>query len=334
MKAAVIHGEQDIRIEDVETPPLSSNDVKVRVKACGICHYDLRFYIGSKRTEKPLILGHECSGIVDQIGSDVTEVKPGDRVAVYTDISCGHCSYCLQGRTNLCSNRIYTDGGFAEYKVAPAERVFKFSASTSFEEACLTEPLACCLNASLRGRIQPASKVAVVGAGPMGLLHVQLVRALGASKVVAIEPMGIRRHKASELGADFVVDPTAGNPVEEVVKLMDGVGADLVIVAVENLKAVEQGVQMVGKQGVAIVFAGFHPTADLRIDVNALHYNEICITGSSDFPLSLFPQALTLIDSRRIQVKPLISHIFPLESIEEGFKTALKLQGLKVVVNL
>jgi L-iditol 2-dehydrogenase len=333
LKAAVIYGKEDIRVENVEMPPIGQNDVKVRVKACGICHYDLRFYTGSKRTEKPHVLGHECSGIVEETGRNVSELIPGDRVAVYTDTSCGHCTYCIQGRTNLCLNRTYTDGGFAEYKVAPVTQVFKFSNSTDFEEACLTEPLACCLNASVRGRIQPASKVVVVGAGPMGLTHMELARALGASKVIAVEPMAIRRQKARELGADFVVDPSSGNPSEEVVKLTDGLGADLVIVAVENLKAVEQALRMVGKQGVAIVFAGFHPTVDLKMDINTIHYNEICVTGSSDFPASLFPQALKLIDSRRVRMKAVVSHVFPIEKIAEGFKTALGLQGLKVIIN-
>ena len=332
MRAAVIYGKEDLRVEEVEIPPIGPNDVKVRIKACGICHYDLRFYTGSKHPDKPHILGHECSGIVEQIGSDVSEVKLEDRVVVYTDTSCGHCGYCIQGRTNLCSNRTYTDGGFAEYKVASVKQVFKFSNSTNFEEACLTEPLACCLNATLRGRIQPASKVAVVGTGPMGLLHIELVRALGASKVIAVEPIPIRRQKALDFGADNVIDPATQNAVEEVLKLTDGAGADLVIIAVENVKAVEQGIKMVGKQGVAIVFAGFHPAVDLKIDTNMIHYNEICVTGSSDFPASLFPQALKLIDSRRVQVKPLVSHTFPIERIEEGFKTALGLQGLKVVV--
>ena len=332
MRATVIYGKEQLRVEEVETPPVGPNDVKVRVMACGICHYDLRFYKGSKQTKKPFILGHECSGIVEEVGPTVTQVKTGDRVAVYTDLPCGHCGYCIEGRTNLCSNRVYTDGGFAEFKVTPAGQVFKFSDSIGFDEACLTEPVACCLNSLLRGKIRAASKVVVVGAGPMGQLHIELARALGASNIIVVEPMAKRREKALELGADHAVDPATVNPVEEVMRLTEGLGADIAVIAVANARAVEEGVKMVGKQGVAIVFAGFSPTEELKIDANLIHYNEICITGSSDFPASLFPRALELIGSHRIRVKPLISHHFPMNRIEEGFKMAAGLQGFKVII--
>jgi len=332
LKAALIFGKGDIRLEDAEAPPLKSNDVKIGIKACGICHFDLRFYNGSKQVAKPRILGHECCGVVEQVGAEVTDVKSGDRVVVSTDIPCGHCSYCIAGKTNFCLNRVSADGGFAEYLVAPAKQVLKFSNSTNFDEACLTEPLACCLNGSLRGKIRAASSVVVVGVGPIGLLHVELARLLGSSKVIAIDPVAPRRQKALELGADAVVNPRNGDAVQEIMKLTDGLGADTVIVAVENIDAVEQGIKMVAKQGVAVIFAGFHPTKELKVDANLLHYNEISLTGSSDFPASLFPQALRLIDSHRIQMKPIISHHFPLEKINEGFRRAMTLEALKVVI--
>ena len=325
-------GKGDLRFEDVETPVPKSNEVKVKIRACGICHYDLRFYTGSKKIDKPVILGHECSGTIEQVGADVFELKVGDRVAISTDIPCGHCRYCMSGRTNFCTNRKTTDGGFAEYKVIPVGQVFRFSENTQFQEACLTEPLACCLNGDLRAGIHSDSSVAVVGVGPIGLLHLQLARVLGAYRVIAIDPIAARREKALELGAHEAVDPTATDSVKEVIKLTDGFGADAVIVAVENMDAVEQGIKMVGKQGVIVVFAGFHPPKDIRIDTNLLHYSEISVTGSSDFPAPLFPRALTLIDSRRIQVKPIISHSFPLEQIDEGFKAALSGRSLKTII--
>lgn len=321
-----------MRVENVETPTPKPNEVKIKIKACGICHYDLRFYTGSKQAANPVVLGHECSGVIEEVGADVTDLKLGDRVAVSTDIPCGHCHYCIRGRTNFCTNRRSTDGGFAEYKVIPAGQVFKFSESTTFEEACLTEPLACCLNGNLRARIQATSCAVVVGTGPIGLLHVQLARLFGAYRVIAIDPIATRRQKALELGAHDVVDPSATEPVKEVMRLTDGFGADAVIVAVEKIDAVEQGIKMAGKQGVVIVFAGFHPAKGVTVDTNLLHYGEVSITGSSDFPAPLFPQALTLIDSHRIQMKPIISRSFSLERIDEGFKTALTVEGLKTII--
>jgi len=325
-------GRGDLRVEDVETPIPKPNEVKIKVKACGVCHYDLRFYTGSKQSAKPIVLGHECSGTIEEAGPDVSDLKLGDRVVVSTDIPCGHCHYCITGRTNFCMNRRSTDGGFAEYKVAPIGQVFKFSETTSFQEACLTEPLACCLNGNLRARIHANSSVVVVGTGPIGLLHVQLARLFGSYRVIAVDPISARRQKALELGAHQVVDPAATEPVKEVTRLTDGFGADAVIVAVEKIDAVEQGIRMVGKQGIMVVFAGFHPARDLKVDTNLLHYSEVSITGSSDFPASLFPQALTLIDSNRIRLKPIISHSFPLERIDEGFRTALTGEGLKTVI--
>ena len=325
-------GKGDLRVENVETPTPKPNEVQIKIEACGICHYDLRFYNGNKQTAKPVVLGHECAGTIKQVGADVSDLKLGDRVAVSTDIPCGHCHYCITGRTNFCTNRKTTDGGFAEFKVAPIGQVFKFSQSTSFNEACLTEPLACCLNGNLRARIHAGSSVVIVGTGPIGLLHVQLARLFGAYRVIAIDPIATRRQKALELGAHEVVDPASTEPVKEVMRLTDGFGADAVIVAVEKIDAVEQGIRMVGKQGVIVVFAGFHPAKEVSVDTNLLHYSEVSITGSSDFPAPLFPQALTLIDSKRIQMKPIISHSFSLERIDEGFKTALTGQGLKTII--
>ena len=327
-----MYGTGDLRVENVETPTPKPNEVKIKIKACGVCHYDLRFYTGSKQAAKPFVLGHECAGIIEQVGADVSDLKSGDRVVVSTDIHCGHCHYCISGRTNFCTNRKTTDGGFAEYKVAPLGQVFKFSESTPFQEACLTEPLACCLNGSIRAGIHSNSFAVVVGTGPIGLLHVQLARLFGAYRVIAIDPIATRRQKALELGAHEVVDPAATEPVKEVMKLTDGFGADAVIVAVEKIDAVEQGIRMVGKQGVVVVFAGFHPAKEVTVDANLLHYGEVSITGSSDFPAALFPQALGLIDSQKIRMKPIISHSFSLEQIDEGFKTALKIEGLKTII--
>lgn len=166
----------------------------------------------------------------------------------------------------------------------------------------------------------------------MGQLHIELARALGASNIIVVEPMAKRREKALELGADHAVDPATVSPAEEVIRLTDGLGADIAVIAVANARAVEEGVKMIGKQGVTIVFAGFSPPEELKIDANLIHYNEISITGSSDFPASLFPRALELIDSHRIRVKPLISHHFPMNRIEEGFKMAAGLQGFKVII--
>ncbi|MEM3607215.1 MAG: alcohol dehydrogenase catalytic domain-containing protein, partial [Candidatus Bathyarchaeia archaeon] len=159
MKAAIIYGRKNIQIESLPKPNISSKEVLVRIKACGICPSDLRFYTGDKEVKKPWILGHEVSGIVEEVGDEVSIVKPGDRVVVCTDIPCGKCEYCIEGKTNFCLNKTITDGGFSEFKISHEDYLYKFSEEISFEEASFTEPLACCLNGILRANVTFGSKV-------------------------------------------------------------------------------------------------------------------------------------------------------------------------------
>jgi len=333
MKAAIIYGKKDIRIESLPKPNINSKEALVRVKACGICPSDLRFYTGDKEVEKPWILGHEVSGIVEKVGDEVSNVKPGDRVVVCTDIPCGKCEYCIEGKTNLCPNKMVTDGGFSEYKVSSEDYLYKFPKELSFEEASFTEPLSCCLNGALRANITFGSRVAILGAGPIGLLHLQLAKLRGASQILVFDPIEERRNKALELGADGAYNPKDENLNLLIKKLTNGKGVDVVIVAVGDPQAVTQGLSIVNKQGVLLLFAGIHPTQKINIDLNLIHYNEVTITGSSDYPIHLFNKALKLILTKKVIVKPLISHILPLEKIIEGFEAALNHIGFKVIIS-
>ena len=331
MKAAVIYKEKDVRVEHLPKPKVGSKEVLVRVKACGVCPSDLRFYTGDKKIEKPWILGHEVSGVVEEVGEEVSKVKPGDEVVVCTDIPCGKCEYCIEGRTNLCVNRAITDGGFSEFKLSDENYLYKFS-EVSFEEASFTEPLACCLNGILRANVTLGSKVAILGAGPIGLLHLQLAKLRGAPQIFVFDPIDERRDKALELGADGAYKPESKQLNSLIKKLTNGKGVDVVIVAVGSYEAVIQGLSIINKQGTLMLFAGIHPKKEVNLDLNFLHYNEITLTGSSDYPLHLFSKALNLILTKRIIVKPLISHILPLEKIKDGFEIALKREGLKVII--
>lgn len=333
LRAAVIYGREDIRIEDLPKPSPGPGEVLVRIRASGVCPSDLRYYTGEKPVEKPRILGHEVAGVVEEIGEGVTKVKPGDRVAVMTDIPCGKCYYCLRGMQNLCPYKRVTDGGFSEYKVVGEDYVLRFPESVSFEEAAFTEPLSTVINGALRTGISVGSTVAIIGDGPMALLHLQVARLMGASQVIVFGRVEHRMRKALELGADAVYDSRNVDPGSVVRDHTGGLGADVAIVAVGTGEAVLQGLSTLRKQGTLLLYAGMRSgEREVRIDLNAIHYGEITVTGSSDSAPHHYRAALDLIVRRKVSVKPLISHILPLERIAEGFEIARSYKGLKVMI--
>jgi len=336
LKAALLYRPRDIRIEEIPKYKINENEVLIKVKACGICAADLRIYNGIKSlwTPKyPVILGHEVSGIVEDIGSNVSKVNIGDRVTVDMIVRCGKCHYCLIGRDNLCENRGPFIGGFAEYTKAPERNVFKIPNSISFEEASLAEPLACCINSIEKLNINYGDTVLIIGAGPMGLLHLQLLKIKGV-RIIVSEIIDERLEIASKLGADELINPNKEDFESRVKKLTNGRGVDGVIVAVGNKRAIEQGIKAAGKTATVIFFGAIWPPTQITIDPNLLHYKEIILTGVHSRTLKQFYQAVKLISNRQVNVKPIITHTYPLEKINEAFRIASERKGLKVIVQI
>lgn len=345
MKAAVIHAPKNIRIEEAPIPEIKPNEVLVKVKFCAICPSDLRLFLGTRRTlsieaksetgktDYPRIVGHEVSGIVEEVGKEVTNFSKGDRVVVDLLARCGKCYYCIRGMNNLCLNPSPLVGGFAEFTKASEQNTFKIPNNLSFEEAALTEPLACCINGVEKLNIRKGDKAAIIGAGPIGLMHLQLLKLSGVSVLVS-EPLENRLKIARELGADKLVNPSKEDLVKEAKKFTDGLGVNGAIVAVGNPLAIEQGLSIMAKGGVLVIFAGVWPPVKLSIDPNIIHYNEISITGAESRTLDQFYRALMMISNNLIKIKPLISHVFPLERISEGFEMASSLSGLKVLIKV
>ena len=200
MRAAVFHGVRDIRLEERERRRPGRGEVAVRVKACGVCGTDVHMYHGapgSVQIRPPVVLGHELSGEVAEVGAGVDRLADGDRVTVDPNMPCGRCFYCRIGRGHLCESLravgVTQDGGFAEYCIVPASQVYRVRQSVSFEAAALAEPLACCLHGIDRMAIRPGQEVAVFGVGPIGLMAVQLAFLSGASRVFASDPRELRR---------------------------------------------------------------------------------------------------------------------------------------------
>ncbi len=335
MKAALAYGPRDIRIEEIPIPRISSGEVLIRVKVCGVCAADFQKYIGARGTNiyqrGPIILGHEPSGVVAAVGENVERVKEGDRVAVDLLMRCGKCYLCLEGKGNLCIHPAPCPGAFCEYTKAPETNVFRIPKSLSFEEASFAEPLACCINGIEKLNLLPGQDVVILGAGPIGLMHLQLANLSGA-RVIVSDPIQERLDMAMKLGADEIINPLKEDPVEKVRKLTDGKGAHGVIIAVGNILAIEQGIRMARKGGTVVLFGAVWPPSKIQIDPNLIHYNEISIKGSESRTLDQFYRALKLIVEGKVRVRPLISKVLPLEDIEEGFKMIEKRSGFKILV--
>jgi L-iditol 2-dehydrogenase len=268
-------------------------------------------------------------------GDTVEGFAVGDRVVPSWRVVCGSCHYCTRGMHNFCENlqRGRVRGGFAEYGVAAASSLLKIPETVSYQQASLCEPVACCINGSLDSDIQFGDDAVVIGAGPIGLIHLQLARHSGA-RVFVSDLISERLHKAEELGADALIHAAEEDAVERVKELTGGYGADVVIVAVGAPRALKQALDMAGACGTINYFAGTYPPTTLEIDPNLIHYRQIRLTGSHDFTPFHFRTALRFIETGTVQVAPLTSHELPLEQVKQGFDIVADLQGLKVVIRI
>jgi len=337
VKVARFYSLDDIRLEEVPVPKIGAGEILVQVKACGLCGSDLMgWYV---REKAPAVLGHEPAGVVAEVGEGVEEFEVGDRVFVHHHVPCFVCHNCLRGHHTLCETFKATHidpGGFAEYIRVPAlnvERdVLKLPSDLTFDQATLIEPLACCIRGIERAGIQRGDTVAVIGAGVMGLIHVQLAKLFGAGTIAATDFSAFRLETARRLGADFAFDAReeVSNKLREA---NEGRGADVVIVTAGNIEAVEQGLALAGKGGTVLLFAPTPPGSLLSVSPHHLFFSEITITASySCSPLET-RQALKLIHGGRIEVEELITHHFDLAGVSEAIRLAAKAgESLKVVI--
>lgn len=345
MKAAVYEGKENIVVKDVEKPSPQGGGLLVKVTACAICGTDIKTYHGINPKVKPSqIVGHEFVGKVEDFGEEVEGFKPMDRLTMATTISCGLCEMCREGLGNICDNRraIGYDypGAFAEYIAIPAlavrrGNVLKVPEEVTDKEATLTEPLADVINAQFICRIKPGDTVVVIGAGPIGCLHIEAARFFGATKLILTQRSQRRVELASKLDIDALIDVKKKDPVSEVLRITKGKGADVVIATVPDRQVQEQAIQMVRKNGILNLFASL-PEKDSVIKVNTrlIHYGQISITGASDQTPYHAAIALQLLASRKINTKAIITSIYPLSEIENGFRVATEHSALKVLIKL
>ncbi len=340
MKAAVLHQPGDLRVEDVPYPEPGPGEITVKVEASGLCPTDIKVYrFGSSSAKYPVILGHEFAGRVYEVGEGVQGINPGDRVNIPADAYCGKCRYCRMGRENLCDNPItfgfQVNGSHAEYVRVPKRfidrgLVFHLPSNVPFEEAAMTEPLACVLHDVEQARVS-GKKVAVFGDGPMGLMHVALSKLYGADEIALIGLTDWKLKLGESFGATLTVNALAENPVEALSKLG---GIDVVFLTVVTQDTLNQAFQISSKTGVISVFAGLPSDRSiLSLNVNLIHYGERVLIGSSNYTYHEYEKALRLITTRRLNLSKLISHRFKVTEILEAIKKwENKEESLKIIL--
>lgn len=338
MRAAVYLEPGKVELSEIQEPVLEEGDIKIKVELCGICGSDIKTYVrGTPYTIPPAVLGHEVVGTVIETRSPKWQV--GDRVAVAHYIPCGVCSVCLEGKGTLCPelfDRRIDPGGFTEKMRIPrdlAERAtFKINDNTSFKQAVLAEPLACCIHGMKQFSITPKSKVLIIGDGPMGLLHTQVAKAFGAGEVLISGMTPHRLERAKEL-ADYVIDAGAEDVVSRV-REITGEGPDHIMVAVPSLEAAKQALDMVALGGEVLLFGGFPKDQSLSLDPNKIHYDEIKLLGSVGSLPEEFELALSLLELGKVDANLFITHRYSLDKVAYALEQGTKQAGIKTVVDL
>lgn len=343
MKAARLYGVEDIRIEDIAIPEITEDEVLIKVKASFICGTDVRFYKNGSPSDKPLVAGHEIAGVVEKVGSRVSGYKAGMRVGVAPNYGCGVCDLCTSGNSHMCRESkalgVTVDGGFAEFMRVPAQAVAQgniteLEDTISFEEAALAEPLSCVYNAYEKIGIYPGDHVLVVGAGPIGLMHLKVAFLAGAAKVYVTDLSVERLALANKLIPEVITIPSAELD-SSVEKYTDGRLMDLIITAASVPVIQETAFKYVGLNGRVMFFGGLPKGKSLvKLDTNEIHYKQLTVAGTTRQSLRQYRTCLKLIASGRLKVSDLVTASAPLDDIKTIIADVAAGKGLKSVITI
>ncbi len=329
MRSAILEDSRRFAVREVPDPVLGKDEVLIRVQYCGICGSDLHIY----EMGTAIRPGHEFSGDIVEVGSDVKGWSIGDRVAVEPRISCGRCYWCQRGEIGLC-DQFYValeqyQGAFATYTKAANYQLHRLPDDLSYEHAALIEPTTCAVHAIRLSQMQEGDTVAVLGLGPIGQLVARVARALGAKAVYGTEKSQSRVEIARDV-ADEVVDVNLTNPVDRILELTHGTGPDIVFECAGNVETSQQSIPLVRKGG-TIVVAGI--CFDwVETPISSIVLKGLTVKGSICFSDGEYPYAFDLIKDRRIDVAPLVTCKMPLDEINEAFEMALRGEGGKILI--
>ncbi|MGC1461374.1 MAG: galactitol-1-phosphate 5-dehydrogenase [Terracidiphilus sp.] len=322
MKSLLLSEYNHLEVTDLPLPVVERGEVLVRVEACGICGSDVHGYDGSTgRRIPPIVMGHEAAGTVEAIGEGVTKYGKGDRVTFDSTLYCGECPYCKRGQINLCDNRqvigvscgeYRRHGAFAEYVVVPERIMYRLPANISFNEAAMLEAVSVALHGVKVSPVLGGETVLVIGAGMIGLLTLQAARAAGCARVFVADVDATRLELARQVGADEVLHCSGAKLVSEVMRLTGGSGVDIALEAVGRNETVASAIDCTRKGGTVTLIGNIMPEVTLplqKVVVRQLRLQGSCASSGE------YPEAIELIASGKIQVKPLITAV---ASLEEG----------------
>lgn len=320
MKSAVFYGKEDLRTENLGVPEIKPDEVLIRVRACGVCGTDMHIFDGDEgaaATPPETVLGHEFAGEIVEVGNDVQGFNISDRVCVDPNKLCGKCDFCRGGVGHFCTDitgiGTTVNGGFAEYCAVPVSQVYKFSDNISYAEAAMTEPVACCLHGIDMCNIKCGDTVAVIGAGMIGLIMLQLAKLCGAKQLIVLEPIAEKREKAKKLGADIVID-SVNEDVYAVLKNNGIDQIDVVIECVGKITTLEMGIKIAGKGATLMMFGLTKPDDILGIKPFEIFKKELTIKSSYINPYTQ-GRALGMINSGKIDVRSIIYRTISLSEL-------------------
>jgi len=345
MKAAVYYGPGDIRVEDRPEPDATKDNLVVQVHCCAICGTDLKLAtIGHHRCQPQRIIGHEMIGHIVHVGDDVNGFAEGQRITLATTVACGEedCPYCARGLGNLCPDSLPLglggDGAFAEFMAIPPRAVaggnaVKVPEEVPDEAAALCEPMSCAINAQQIAGVGEGGSVLVIGGGPLGTIHAEVAKALGARRVMISELSELRLSMLRELEDVLIIDSANEDVGEVVAQNTDGLGVDVAVVAAPARAAHEVSINYVRKGGAVSLFASLSSDApDITFNSRVIHYGELRVCGASDSRPEHVQKAVELLAAGKIDHQKIITHRVSLENIHQGLQLMKERQSLKVLV--
>ena len=352
MKAAIFHGPKDIRLEDVPEPEIRSGSVKVKVDWCGICGTDLHEYLagpifippeGSPHPitgeTLPLTLGHEFAGEVIEVGDDSSGVGVGDQVAIEPVFRCGECAACQRGLPNLCEKLGFYGlmgggGGLSEFAVVPSYMLHRLPEGLTTEQGALAEPIAVGLRAVRQAGFREGQSAIVFGAGPIGAVTVQCLKAMGAGQIMVAEVSETRKNKAVELGADVVIDPSEEDVVERVREMTDGEGAEHSFDAAGIQETLQTALHSTRKGGMVTIVSIWE--GPVQINPNDIVLSELNVVGSIAYKPEDFADTIAMLEDGRIDTEGIVTERIGLSDVVEGGFDELvdhKDRHVKILVN-